>query len=241
MAPRVPWPVLRSRLASSWHAGEHVTLIGPTRSGKTHMALELAELCPYVLVLATKRQDPLVSDLAGRGYHVTADLEELVWTAEHPRRPIQRSVVYWPQFGGKLDSPARLKLQAAAMREALDWADRTGGWCVVVDETMWMARNLRLERELESLWFQGRTQGVSVIACAQRPAHIPRLAFSSADYLFLWQTGDAGDLERLRDISAGFPKGMIEANVSALDFRAHEALFIDPRGKELARVIAPAR
>jgi hypothetical protein len=79
------------------------------------------------------------------------------------------------------------------------------------------------------------------MACAQRPSYIPRLAFSQATYIFLWQTGDKGDLERLRDIASGIPRGMIEENVMQLDWNAHECLFIDTRTKGLARVVFPPR
>lgn len=239
--PLIPWETLRSRLESSWEPGEHVTLVGPTGSGKTHMALELLELCRYRMILATKRQDPLVDQLRRDGYRVTGDLKEIQWTEEPRREPLNRKVVYWPTFPEKMDGRERIAAQAAAMRRAMDWADKTGGWAVLVDETMWMQKTLRLERELESMWFQGRTQGLSVLSCSQRPAHVPRLAFSSARYIFIWQTQDKRDVENLREISAGIPREVVEDNVRALDFNSHEALFIDARRMELARVIAPER
>lgn len=205
------------------------------------MALELLEMCRYRLILATKRQDPLVSKLRADGYIITGELSDIQWTEVPRREPLQKKVVFWPTFPEKMDGRERKQAQAAAMRRAMDWADKTGGWAVLVDETMWMQKNLRLEQELEAMWFQGRTQGLSVISCSQRPSHVPRLAFSSADYLFIWQTQDKRDVENLREISAGIPKEVVEHNVRVLDFDSHEALFIDARRKELARVIAPTR
>jgi len=203
------------------------------------MALELARLCRFVLVLATKRRDPLVEEL--RSDHVITDdlSRDVLWTLEGT--PLTHRVVFWPQFPEKVSAEERARRQAVAIRHALDWADRTGGWAVVVDETMWVVEQLRLERALNSVWFQGRTQGVSVIACAQRPARVPRLAFSSATYLFVWQTSDKQDLERLREISAGFPKDVIDESVTSLDSTRHECLFIDTLRGALARVIAPPR
>jgi hypothetical protein len=127
------------------------------------------------------------------------------------------------------------------IRHVLDWAEKTGNWAILLDELMWVSRNLRLERELEAVWFQGRTQGVSLIGAAQRPTHVPRLAYSQATYFFLWQTADKGDLERLRDISAGIPRGMIESSVLSLDWDMHECLFVDTKRRELARVIGPSK
>lgn len=241
--PSVSWPTLRAKLAREWKPGEHITLIGPTRSGKTHMALELLELCRYRLVLATKRRDPLVTQLQRDGYTITGRLEDIQWTERDGklREPLQRKVVYWPTFPDSMDGRARLVAQAALIRKALDWADKTGGWAILLDETMWMNETLKLEKELKALWFQGRTQGLSVISCAQRPTHVPRLAFSSADYLFLAQTSDKRDIDNLREISSGIPREMVEQTIQRLDFEGHEFLFLDTHTKELARVVAPSR
>ena len=242
--PRVSWASLRSKLAAEWQPGEHVTVVGPTGSGKTHIAVSLAELCRYVLVLAAKRQDPLVSDLAKHGYLVTRSLDDVKWTQSQEGRPVEPvhpKVVYWPPSPEKLKPKELAALHGQSFGNALDWADKSGRWCLIVDETMYLAEHLRLMKELDHLWFQGRTQKVSVIACAQRPSRVPRLAFSSASYLFLAQTNDQGDLERLREIAAGFPKGMIDEAVGSLDFDAHEFLFVSVRDKGLARVIAPPR
>lgn len=203
------------------------------------MALELAKLCRYVLVIATKRRDPLVEELR-RDHVITDDLSrDVVWAVDGG--PITERVVFWPRFPEKMSAEARASAQAVSIRHALDWSDRTGGWAVLVDETMWVVEQLRLEKALNSVWFQGRTQGVSVIACAQRPARVPRLAFSQATYLFIWKTSDRQDLERLREISAGFPKGLIDESVAGLDSQRHEALFVDTLRGDLARVIAPPR
>lgn len=232
------WGKLESKLAREWKPGEHVTLIGPAGSGKTHMALTLAELCRYVLVLATKRQDPLVESLSRDGYYVTGRLRDIAYAED---QPVQSRVVFWPRQSDRLTMPQRLHVQAGQIREAIDFADKRGKWAIVIDETMWLVRNLRLERELEGLWFQGRTQGVSVIANSQRPAWVPRLAYSQATYLFIWQSSDKSDLEALRDIGAGFPREVIEENVRTLSWEDHEALFVDCKRRELARVVAPPR
>lgn len=233
----VSWESLKAKLIAEWTPGEHVTLIGPTGSGKTHMGLALAELCKYVLIIATKRRDPLLESLAHR-HLVTTDMGDILWTENGI--PVNRRVMYWPQFPQNITSTERLKRQATMIRYALDWAEKTGNWAILLDELMWVSRNLRLERELEAIWFQGRTQGVSLIGAAQRPTHVPRLAYSQATYFFIWQTADKNDLERLRDISAGFPRGMIEESVIHLDWDAHECLFIDTKRREIARVIGPA-
>jgi len=207
--PRIAWPELRARLLREWKPGEHWTLLGPTGRGKTHAALTLASLCKHTLIIATKRQDPLLQELSGRQL-VAKDLsKDVVWAGKTPL-PQHRRVIFWPRHSEKLNAQQRIVWQTKHIRNALDWADRTGGWAVIIDELMWLSRNLKLQAELESLYFQARTQGVSVIGAAQRPRQVPLLALNQSSYLLMWQTGDTQDIERLRELSAGFPRKLIE-------------------------------
>src|SRR5262249_31082327 len=154
----------------------------------------------------------LVSDLRSHGFHVTGDLSSLTWTKEHGQeaRPTRPRVVFWPSFPDSLSVEQRLALQGKAMSEGLNWGDRTEDWTVLIDETMWMSEQLRLDKAMNALWFQGRTQRISVVALVQRPARVPKLAFSSTDYLFLAKTGDKADIERYRDINTAVPRELID-------------------------------
>ncbi|MGY5107128.1 hypothetical protein, partial [Streptomyces sp. 900105245] len=53
--PLVPWESFVPRFR--WRQGEHVALIGPTGSGKTHAAFWLLPMRDYVCILATKPKD----------------------------------------------------------------------------------------------------------------------------------------------------------------------------------------
>ena len=242
---RIPWETLRASLVKQWKPGQCTTIVGPRGSGKTHICLELAEITPFVIVLATKRTDPLITELQRDGYFVTGDLEEVLWTQDpqHPsrQRPVRRKIVYWPQFPENYTQKQRLAAQSAKMREALGWVDKTGKWTVIIDECMWMVESLKLETEIKEMYFQGRTQGVSVIANAQRPTHVPRLAFSSADYLFLAKTGDRRDIINLREISTTIPPEIIEQGLRDLDKEHHDFLFVDANRDAIAIVTAPPR
>lgn len=69
-APFKPWEEMYSYLQTEFQQGDHVSLLGPTGTGKTHMALAIAEIRTYVLVIATKPRDPLVEDTIKRGYYL---------------------------------------------------------------------------------------------------------------------------------------------------------------------------
>lgn len=237
--PFVPWPRVAARLERDFRSGMHLTTIGPNGAGKTQVLLTIAELVDrHTIVLGSKRKDPLLERLSQRGYQRIGSLREIVWVEG---RPVGRRYVFWPQADRKAGGRERLAFQAERMREALDFVDRTENWLVVADELHYLSKNLRLEPELSSAYFQGRTQGVSLLGAAQRPTHVPLLAFSQASYLLLFQTGDERDLDRLAEIAGGFSRDLIASAVVDLDWQAHELLFVDVRRRQLARTIAPAR
>lgn len=236
--PRIPWASLEAKLDEQWQPGEHVTIVAPTGHGKTHLALTVAERSRYILVLATKRKDPLVSELAAKGYEIVPSPDGILWTETEPVNP---RIVVWPQPPDKAGAGARTAILQHQLREVLDYADKTGGWTIVADETMFLHDNLRLERELNMVWYQGRTQGLSLIALAQRPARVPRLAFSQATYLFIGKYADKRDIDALRDISSAIPREVIVAGIASLSKERHEFLFVDTVRDEVAIVVAPPR
>jgi hypothetical protein len=233
------WQDIYELLQSDFRQGDHVTIIGPTGAGKTHIAVEVAELRTYVLFIACKPRDPLISELRSRGYYETRDLE----LAYVEGRPMHRRVVYWPRFSERETKGDQLReqnLQSAAVRKAFSYARRNGSWCMVIDEGTWVCRDLKLQRVADSMWFQGRTLGVSVIMCAQRPAWVGQYALSQADHLFLFQTAHSEDLKALGDIT-GVSTYTVRQTVSELDAHAHEVLYVNTRSREMYRTIAPGR
>lgn len=234
---------MRRHLLENWQLGQHATLVGPAGAGKSHLALTIGELTPHLMVLATKRRDPLISELARKGYKLVTSIDEIPLAVRAERRavPVHRRVLYWPGPGTGGSEKGKRAVQARKIERALAYAEEHGDWAVLIDEGLWMSKNLRLDKEMESLWFQGRSNGVTVITCAQRPSHLPLLAFSQATYLFLWKVNDRRDIERLREISGAVDLPTIEAIVNSLDWDAHEFLMVDTRRGVLARSVAPPR
>ena len=237
---RVSWAALRDYMDGEWDQGAHVTIVGPTKSGKTWLALSLLELRTYAVVIVTKRKDPLAQQLRGSGYEIVHDSlrRRLAWTDQG--EPLTPKVVLWPTVRNGSGIIARKRVQAGVIGEALDWLDEIGGFTILLDECMYLADSLRLREQLGELWYTGRTQRISLIACAQRPVMIPRLAFSQARFLFLARTGDKADLERLRDIASVIPREIVEETVMGLRAAEHEFCFIDSEAGVIARVIAPS-
>lgn len=236
--PRVPWEKIEADLANNWEQGQHVTIAAPTGHGKTHLALALAELSKFVLVLATKRRDPLVSELAADGYLVLPSTEGIVWSETEP---LTRKVVVWPQPPEKATSGERVAFLRERLRENLSWAQRTGGWTIVADETMYLNDMLGLDKELNEIWYGGRSTKISLISLMQRPALVPRLAFSQADFIFLGKFNDKRDIDTLRDIATVVPSQVMVNGITSLSKERHEFLFVDAKRDRVAITVAPPR
>lgn len=257
-APFVSWAQLEAYLrAAEPHSnaslsqprfaqGDHVAIIGPTGTGKTHIALALAELRSYVLLIACKPRDPLVSDAVSSGYHLNPgnrlEIEYLDGRPLHPR------IVFWPRIAERearrLPEQVLLKsekaLQKHAVAGALGYVRRDGHWCLVIDEGTWVCRDLGLQRDIDSALNTFRTMRSSIIILGQRPSWMGRYVLSQPTHLFLFTTGNADDRKSLGNIS-GVDTRLVQELVQRLDHRRHETLYINTRTRELYRTVAPPR
>lgn len=212
-----------------WYQGEHVTLVGPTGSGKTTLARAILPKRRTVLVLAAKPRDPLIGELKRDGYHVMKRWSQPIYEAT-PK------VIYWP----KINDPADVIGQREGFMQALADCYRRGGVCVYIDELQYV-----MDREFlgmaplgKLLWQQGRSLGVSVVGGTQRPAHIPLAAYSQATHLFFWNSNDAADTKRLREIGGRVDPKRLEQSIRSLD--GHSVLYVNTRTGELIETLVSA-
>lgn len=188
--PYLPWREFLPWFGTHWDQGDHITLVGKTKSGKTTAARHLILFRDHIVVFATKRRDPsLYEPLARAGFvmvdHFDAD-------PEGPPRIIFRAPLNGPT---KTDQAE----QAADFQEGLVELFDTGGWCVYMDEGRYLSDNLRLGTEMETLWLQGRSLGLTLVIGTQRPVLLPREAFSEATWLMFWKMNDKQDIDRMAE------------------------------------------
>ena len=234
--PFIGWSELEAHIAEFWKQGQHVGLIGKTGSGKSHLALRLLDLKPFVIIIATKRYDPLLEE-ASRGYIVREDMSEIPRTDEG--HPIYNDVIIWPGTAIKSESD-RLTRQREAILNTLDTAERQRYWTVLIDDVMWVYDMLGLSKKLEAIWYQARSAGISLVASAQRPVKTPRNMVAQASHLFLFSVSDKRDLEHFREIAGSVPPAMIEDILPRLDAARHEFLYVGCDDGFICRSIAPA-
>lgn len=226
---RVTWETFeRERLV--WRQGEHVTLVGPTGSGKTTLALALLPQRDYVLAFATKPKDKtmdsLVRESGWRKVRTWARMPNVV-------RGSCR-VVFWPKF----TTPADQAAQAYEIGQAMNGAFVQGGWCLFVDELWYMDHVLGLKRMIEALWTQGRSIDLSIVAGTQRPANVSLLAYDQATHVFFWRDNDERNLKRISGMN-GLNARLIQSTVATLG--SHEVLYVNTRTGAMVVTKAPPR
>lgn len=182
----VPWQ--DAQLHMQWRQGEHITLVGHTGSGKTTAALSFLPQREYVAIIATKPKDDVLDRYIAEGYFVTDTWRDVP--------DFRHKVVYRPP-SDKLDNDRKVRSE---ILRVLNILYRQGGWAIYCDEIRYLTKNLRLDKELATLWLQGRSLGISLVAATQRPYHIPLEAYSQATHLMMWRENDLRNIARLSDI-----------------------------------------
>lgn len=180
----VPWEVFRRRFGMRWSQGEHVVIIGPTGQGKTELATRLLPIRSHVVVFGAKGRDTTLDQLLTAGYERAGSWNGL--------QDVYDRIVLWPQIKGA----EHWREQREVFADAMAAIYRSGGWCTVFDEVVYMARFLRLERELEFLLQQGRSAGISVMAMTQRPAFIPLAFYDQSSHVFVFKDPDTRNIQR---------------------------------------------
>lgn len=224
---KVPFEQVKARM--NWQQGEHITLVGPTGQGKTTLAMELMPLRTYPVVCATKptgKDDTLLKFRKRDGYKLIT---------EWPPTTIDTRLMFWP----KLKVPEDQANQYRQIRLMLRNVFTRGSYAVLLDELRYVTETLGLKSEVELLWQQGRSLGVSVVACAQRPSHVPLLAYDQATHLFFWKDNDKRNVQRMGGLGA-FDSKTIEGIIPHLE--RHEALYLNTRdGVMMTTSTGPAR
>jgi hypothetical protein len=210
-------------------------MLGYTGCGKTTLGYELLSVTARParpgVVLVMKPKDDTVRELSRAQRYRTVRHWPPIPSPWHPRRPA--GYVLWPRhtFDPDVDDP---RLYAEFRRAILDSYKR-GRRIVFADEVYGLVNELRLVREIITLWSRGRSMGTGLWASSQRPAQIPLWAYSQAEHLFLWHDRDKRARQRYAEIG-GVDPDLVAGTV--LGLRDHQALYIRRRGPAMCVVDA---
>lgn len=210
-SPTWPWGDFLNWFLCNWNQGEHATMIGTTGCGKTTMARQFLPLRNHVVALGVKARDTTMEEFLRDGY---------VRIKRWDGGAYANYICLWPE----IKSAGHRDHQREIFSEALDSLFRQGGWCVFMDEVVYLSETLGLERELKFHLNQARSSGISIVAATQRPAFIPLAFYDQATHLFVWRDNDHRNIRRIGEL-AGPAAQQVQQEVASLQRR--EVLYLN--------------
>lgn len=231
--PVVQWS--RFLPALQWLQGEHVSIIGPTGTGKSYLGRQLLVQRDHVVTLGTKRRDDTLDD------YVKLDGFTRIQTWP-PKRPVsdlvrgvrrepgwERRVALWPTYSG--DVKATRARMVEQFEKCFSDVLFDGGWCVDVDEMYYLCAILGLKEYAEEIWTQGRSSFISLLAKTQRPAWVPLFMYDQPIHLFFFADNDEANLRRVGGLGGLSPR-VVRETVAGLP--KHACLYVNTREGHMA-------
>jgi hypothetical protein len=179
------WTPVYRMLERNWKVGQHMALCARSGSGKTTAARALLDIRDWVVVFGTKPRDQdLYPEFERKGYIVKEKWEPT--DLDDPR------VIFRPAGGGLTDTEPQRKAFTRALEEIYE----VGGWTVYIDEMLVLSRDLGMERVINRMYTQARSNGVTMVAGTQRPRGAPLNMFEQSEWFCLWRIADMEDRAR---------------------------------------------
>lgn len=164
-------------------AGDRVLIVGHTGSGKSTLASAIASRWQRVLVLDPKNDAGAVLPNSHVSYGVADALRSL------PGRVIYRPLPdELADLAGSFDLLCRRIFLAG------------GGCGILLHETADVAPSRGSRQWLDACIRQGRSMGIPIVFCAQRPAWIDRLALSEPAHVYLFRLRNRDDLRTMAGV-----------------------------------------
>lgn len=192
-----------------WEQGQHVLISGPTGSGKTYVAEDIKEIRQWLVVIASKKKDETLDGYSG--FHKTDK-----W----PPHFNTRMVLFWRKPKNIED----LQGMRVAIYRVLSDVFIVGGWTIYFDDLAFISGTLKMDRQLRMMYTQVRSNNTSLVSSVQRPWRVPVECISQSKYIFLFQTQDDKDIERIAQESG---QSVFNLKKQAKEIGQYEFLFIE--------------
>lgn len=201
---------------------EHVSVYGPTGSGKSHfeksiLLMRAAARKSTTIIVATKPDD---GTLTSMGWPIVDE-----WPAGYDKN----QVIYWAKAKG-LGSRG-IDRQREKVMDLLDrvW-EPNANVVLSFDELAYIEQDLGLRVPVTRFYREGRALGITLVATTQRPAGVSRYMHSEAGWMVAFAPEDEDDRDRVAQILGN--KTYYREVLAQLDREKHEFLMIHKLTRE---------
>lgn len=181
-------------------SNKHVLICGMTGTGKSFLCENYLRGYKYVVKLDTKDEtderyaqglSPWSGLKEGKDFTVCRDLDMLddIETDK---------IIYVPSYDDQTEENFNI---------FFNWIFARGNTILWIDELMSVGTVQRFPRALGRIMQQGRSKGVGVWACTQRPSGIPAIVPASCSYFFVFDMALPQDRKKLME-TTGMPEMM---------------------------------
>lgn len=185
--PTIPFADFMRDWPSQYAQDQHVTVIGPTGCGKTTLVTELIRCRGHVVAAGVKHQDKTMERLVRKEHWHRVNR----WR-DRPRTA--NRIALWPKAD---DLDKVFELHRKVFGEMFRSIFKIGRWTIWLDELTYLSDHAGLKKMIRQMFILARSNKISLVSSAQRPAFVPLEAYSQASHLFLFKTGDERDLARV--------------------------------------------
>lgn len=199
-----------------YEPGEHVTILGATRNGKTHLAYELLKETatpelPAVIFVMKPRDATVTKFSKANGYRIVRDWppSKINVFAKKPS-----GYVLWPKETAgdpELDDERHARIFQRALRDNY----KKGMKITFADEGYSLEQEYNLSKDMNRMWTKGGSMTSGLWVATQRPAFIGRWAYQ-AQHLFLSNDPDKDTQKRYGEIGAGVDADVVREVTSRL-------------------------
>lgn len=211
---------------------EHVTVVGPTGSGKTHLMQQLLRRSATpenpAVVLVLKPEDATVERWIKRAKFRRVQTWPVPRSPWRPNPPA--GYVVWPRhsFNVEQDDAQHFRVFQRTLMNCYS----KGRHILFADEVAGLER-LELKPELETIWERGRAMDCALWVCSQRPTYISSHAYTQASHLFFGKVLEQRYVDRCAEI-VGHDKKLIRATIENL--RRWEWLYVRAEDRTICTI-----
>lgn len=184
-------------LKDEWFQGEHIVIVGPTGSGKTHVSPDILSIRDFVVCLALKPRDETVNRFT-KPFGKDETKYKLVKRWPYDFGP--KKLVYWE----KPKSIDKIPEQAMRVHGSLNRMYREGYWTIYMDDAGYLSGTLGLGKAIGVLLNQGRSSGISCVVVVTRVssliARMPKEAFSQTRHKIIFKYDNDDELKAISQI-----------------------------------------